>query len=99
MNSAKKETGGPGSQRARTETTTFEWTENDAVISAVVSTVSSVTGNEPTELRPLAKVIDTDALDSLFRRTEPESGYVQFEYEGCLVRVTADGEVRATPVS
>ena len=75
---------------------TFNWQEQEEISLSVVESVATVREMEPTELRPLATVIDTDALNTLFTSTaySPAAyGYVQFEYERCLVKVTADGQI------
>jgi len=81
-------------------TRTFDWTDEDAVAIAVVNTVSTVIGRDPTEMQPLGEVIDGEALGMLFGTPGRgrESNYVQFEYESCLVRVSGDGTVAVTPV-
>lgn len=79
----------------------FDWHSNDAVAMAVVDTVSSVTDQEPTEMRPLAEIIDSEALDMLFTSWDGAGNaenFVQFEYEGCLVKIDGTGEVTATPL-
>lgn len=63
---------------------------------AIVSAVAEEKGVDPTELPPLYRVVDSDALDSLFR-TEQESGQpvgrVVFHYEGYEVTVYSTGRV------
>jgi hypothetical protein len=57
----------------------------------VARAVARAEGLDPTALRQrLMEVVDTDALDRLFRET---TGHVRFEYHGYEVTVTADGEV------
>lgn len=86
---------------ARNHTTrieNFEWGDDEAPSMPVVTAVASLKDVEPTELAPLSNAVDTDALNSLFATTgasERQSGYVQFDYEGCSVRVSADGTVTA----
>jgi hypothetical protein len=62
----------------------------------VVEAVTDTLGVDPTEVEPLNDVIDTDALNQLFTPTGEtlrRTGQVQFEYEGCIVRVGANGTV------
>jgi hypothetical protein len=90
-----------GSETERSNGNTFDWSNEEGVSLSVVTTVAEVMDVEPTELQPLSASIDTDALNTLFRpsRHNPrERGQVKFEYEGCLVRIDADGEVVATPI-
>lgn len=56
----------------------------------IVTAVAAKTGREPSEMEPLHNVVDTDALDRLFRGA---NGRVSFPYEGYHVVVEADGTV------
>lgn len=83
-------------------TSTFEPTNRgpptDQISQAVVEAVSEAEGIDPTELTPLYRAIDPDALEALF---EPQlqgkggrvAGEIHFSYHGYVVRVTATGEV------
>lgn len=57
----------------------------------VVELVSAVSGRNLTDLPPLHDVIDSDALDTVFR--EHDAGVVVFPYCGFEVVVGADGEL------
>ena len=63
---------------------------------AVANAVATFSGADVTELEPLHYAINADALERLF---EPHAdglrtgGSVTFEYNACLVTVTADGEI------
>lgn len=77
---------------------------SDAPVSnAITQAVATVTETEPETLRPLYEVVEPDALDRLFAPTSAtdtettRDGHVVFPYEGCTVRVTADGRVVITP--
>lgn len=77
---------------------------NDEVTSqAVVTAVAEETGTDPMDLEPLYNVVDSDALNTLFRSHESVTGgsllEVQFTYAGCDVRVTSDGSIEATALS
>ena len=66
---------------------------------AVVEAVAEREAIDPLELeRPLHDVVDTDALERLFpvdgAGGPGSDGYVSFVYEGRLVRVSSDREVR-----
>jgi hypothetical protein len=79
-------------------TKAFSWDGEGAATLAVVETVSTVLGVDSTEIAPLNDVVDTDALNQLFAPTDGSlrrSGYVQFEYEGCIVGVWGNGTVSA----
>lgn len=64
---------------------------------AVVRGIAERTGADPTDLdRPLADVVDPEALGRLFAPQEGSAdpaGYVVFRYEGFEVMVDADGGV------
>lgn len=65
---------------------------------AVARAVAAVAGKDPTELEPpLDRIVDTDALDELFRaRHNGESrgaGRVTFDYCGYTVEVDSSGAV------
>jgi len=100
MSSGKSEASDGGwVSEDRIEIEHFDWADEDAVTLAVVEAVSAVTGQDPVAMRPLGEVIDSEALAMLFASTpHNDENYAQFEYEGCFVRVKADGTVRTTPV-
>lgn len=66
----------------------------------VVREVADREGTDPTELRPpLHAVVDTDALDALFRSGEGTTrteGTVEFTYKGYPVTVDSSGTVTVT---
>ncbi|QLK27124.1 hypothetical protein HYG81_05825 [Natrinema zhouii] len=66
----------------------------------VVQGVAAHEGIDPTELEPpLHAVIDTDALDTLFRPVEnatEATAAVEFSYRGNHVRVDSAGHVDVT---
>jgi hypothetical protein len=69
------------------------WTPNEAPSTAIAQLVAKVTNQPHTELEPLQRTIDGDALDKLFESGASERLYVSFTYEGVNVRVTNDGIV------
>lgn len=68
-----------GDERAATPSETVIWAVSEAV------------DVNPIELRCLHEVVDTDALDALFRGKNAVT--VTFEYHGYTVTVCEDGEV------
>lgn len=77
---------------------------SDAPISnAITEAVATATETEQKDLRPLYEVVEPDALDRIFAPTSSpgsetaRDGHVVFSYEGCTVRVTADGRVVVIP--
>lgn len=93
---------GTSSKVARDDATVeaIDWGSDDPAAITIVETVASVRDTEPTELEPLSSTVDPDALNTLFAPGGggPEMGLIQFEYENCLVSVTADGDVSVAPV-
>jgi len=78
----------------------IEWDGEPSVSVAVITAVASVTDREATEMEPLSNVVDTDSLNQLFEPTSrsPRTvGTVEFEYAGCLVRVSGDGRLEIVP--
>jgi len=66
------------------------------VTEAIVETVAEVKDVGSFDLIPLYDVIDPDALETLCRlkwSQPPQSLSVEFQYEGCNVIVSGDGEV------
>lgn len=63
----------------------------ESVSMAVVSAVSTVVGRDAEEIRPLAEVLDPDALDALFAQRENgasrRGGEVSFIYSDCRVTI------------
>lgn len=60
---------------------------------AVVYSVAEERGVEPTELTPIATVVDPEALTALFSGDGAEPDAVEFSYAGYDVRLTEDGRV------
>lgn len=90
------EGGLPGEVAAELE---FDWDSDGGAPVAVVEAVASVTNQSPTDMEPLSTVIKPDAFDELFastRSTPRNTGHVQFQYQGCYVRVSATGAVRVS---
>ena len=71
--------------------------EGVAVSLKVVEKVASREGTDPVELQPpLHTVIDSEALDALFRSTRSRSrtkGTIEFQYQGYTIRIDSSGEV------
>jgi hypothetical protein len=69
----------------------YEIGPHESASTAVVRAVSAVEGQEPSTLRPLAYVLDTDALDALFEcrsNGQPRTGgCLSFFYSGCRVSI------------
>lgn len=67
-----------------------------AATEAVVYSVAEERGVNPTELTPLATVVDPDALSALFAGDGARPDAVEFSYAGYDVRLTDDGRVQLT---
>jgi hypothetical protein len=64
------------------------------ISTTIVEAVAARRDVQPTHLSdPLYRVIDPDALDSLFNGDSKMDGVVKFSYCGYDVTVTADGDV------
>ena len=62
----------------------------------IVYTVAEVSGEDPTALEPLSVVIDPDALDAIFSRSDRTDGsaaHLSFEYEGYDVTLFSHGRL------
>lgn len=70
----------------------YEIGAGESVCTAVVCAVSAVEGRDPRSLRPLAEVLEPDALNALFDSrgdgTSRPGGRLTFVYSNC--RVTVD---------
>lgn len=98
---SSRDTGGSTAEEQSGQTTveTVDWNDKDGAALTIVETVASVQERDPTELDPLSSIVDPDALNTLFASTEAETSgaLIQFEYENCLVSVTADGNISVAP--
>lgn len=65
---------------------------DDKATEAVVSAVADAEGVSPLELRPLASVIDPDALNTLLRGNRGDRT-IEFTYHGYRVRISGGGDV------
>ncbi len=88
-----------GSSRPSTDeryTVQYDRLDDEPLSVAIADAVAAFSGTDVTELEPLHYAINADALERLF---EPRAnglrtgGSVTFEYNDCLVTVTADGEI------
>ena len=75
----------------------YDRLNNEPLSVAVVDAVATFCNENVTELEPLHYTINADALERLF---EPRAngvrsgGSVVFEYNDCLVTISADGEIQ-----
>lgn len=86
--------------RSKAQQQTFSWNTEGGPAIAVVETVAALTGQKPTEMEPLNSVLNTDALNSMFKPASHNSrlaGSIEVEYEGCFVKISGDGTVTAVP--
>ncbi|ELZ46350.1 hypothetical protein C464_11063 [Halorubrum coriense DSM 10284] len=74
---------------------TFDW-ESTPPSTGVVEVVSDATGREPLALPQLYGVVDSDAMDSLFRSSDADPS-LTFAFADCEVTVSGDGEVVVRP--
>lgn len=80
----------------------YEIGANESVSAAVVRAVSAVDGRDPRSLRPLARILDPEALDDLFTSQdegEPRvGGRVSFVYSNCRVTVDSGEYITIRPL-
>lgn len=69
----------------------YEIEATESVSRAIVQAVSAVEGREPRALRPLAHVVDPDAVDALFDARADggprTGGCLSFVYSNCRVAI------------
>ena len=72
--------------------------EGASISLKVVEKVADREGTDPAELHPpLHTVVNTEALDALFRSTPSTArtdGMIEFEYQGYKIRIDGSGEVQ-----
>jgi len=89
--------------RGDADVASLDWTDHDSPATAVAEAVAAATGREASELTPLQRAVDADALGRLLDGGSDASGsdggdrgiVVSFTYEGVTVRV----DERAVEVS
>lgn len=62
-------------------------------VDELISLVSEAKGEEPLELPPLYDTIDPVALHQLLESDKSQTTSVTFEYAGCEIMVTWNGEI------
>jgi len=70
-----------------------EWRQSDQPSMAIVQAVATATDRTMTDLPPLQRTIDSDALDTLFIQGDPSSVAVSFDYADTTVWVYGDGSI------
>lgn len=70
-------------------------TEDIPLTQQIVESVAASKSTSPLELTPIYTVVDPEALEDLFSGPT-QQGRIEFEYEGCHVRVDDDGDVTVT---
>lgn len=88
-----EETSTAGTPTADGRTVRNHWDEETAPSVAVIEAVAATTGLEPTEMPPLQRTVDVEALDDLLRSRPDSSVRLSFEYAGMRVTVVGDGGV------
>ncbi|WP_165857915.1 HalOD1 output domain-containing protein [Halonotius pteroides] len=68
-----------------------DWTSDSPLSITVVEALATATGDEPTEMRPIHSVIDTDALDRVLSRDD--TVMLSFTWEDHDVQVSSSGEI------
>ncbi|GAB3674914.1 HalOD1 output domain-containing protein [Halopiger thermotolerans] len=67
----------------------------DSLVVAIVEAVATVTGDDPIDMPPLFDTVNPEALSELVAPSPPRDQYVEvtFEYQGCRVTVSSDGDM------
>ena len=92
---------GVDGEGADADSVVYRRSDGESSAHSVVQAVAEATQRDPTQLRPLYEVIDTDALDDLIdggseRVQAPDELRIDFQFEGCQVAVYADGRTVAS---
>lgn len=67
------------------------------VSTTLVLSLSSLTGDEPTQMRPLNRAVDPDKLTSHVRGRD-QGALVSFDFHGYHVTARDDGQITFTPL-
>lgn len=64
---------------------------SESVTVAIIRAVAEATGRDPTDLEPIADVLDPDALEAIYATASADNPIeLTFQYEGCTVTVDQD---------
>lgn len=84
---------GESEPAAPLQTVEHSWEEPFQPSVTIVEAVAAATDRTPTELPPLQRYVDSDALDTLVTRGESAAVTVTFDYAGTTVVVKGDGTI------
>lgn len=60
----------------------------ESVVETIVRSVADATDREPTDVQPIARTVDPEAIEALYARASEDNQLaVSFRYEGCQVTV------------
>lgn len=81
----------------------YDWWRDQTVTSAIVMAVSTITNTSPTDMEPIRRVVDPDALNDLFSPRDDAqlrraTGSASFRFYGCDIIVYATGEIEIRPL-
>jgi hypothetical protein len=74
----------------------FSWDDGRSTSEVVVYAVAEISSRDAAKLRPLAEVIDPDALDAIFDQTgseEARNAHISFEYNGYEITIFSHGRL------
>lgn len=78
----------------------YEWTGDTPLSVAVIEAVASASGRDPTEMEPLHRYLDPDALDALFDHCHEDGGpQISFSVDEHFVVVDGRGDIVVYPRS
>jgi len=78
---------------AENSTVQHSWNGSVDPSVTIVEAVSAATGRTVTDLPPLQRSVDPDALDTLLTHGEPSQVAVSFRYAGTVVDVSDNGTI------
>jgi hypothetical protein len=95
------QTHSPGDGAPSECTVNFHEEPYDSVSEIVVRIVAECTGSKPEHLPPLAKSIDTDALNKLFASAVSNAPVgvkeITAQYQGVTITIRATGDIHSQP--
>jgi len=74
----------------------YDWGGSDYPSVAVVEAVAAVTNEAVTDLPPLQKAVEADALDDVMQSSAGADISVSFPYAGVSVVLSGDGHIEIT---
>lgn len=83
--------------RSKTYRISYDPDRSTSVSTTLVLSLCSLTGDEPTQMRPLSRAVDPDVLESHVQSRDRGSD-ISFEFHDHQVTVQDDGQIEFTPI-